>query len=752
MKSRLLLVVLVTFICLALVNPAFAKGTLKGKRVFLDPGHGGIQGSGAVGPKMKTKESDINYWVTERLKKLLEAEGVIVGMSRDFENSSKTKLHGITDKSKKFKPDLHISLHHNATAHGDNEVDRSEAYFSWYHRKGPSEDMSRLVRREMEVAFNLPRSRTYLTFAYWVLRRNNPPAILAEPRYLSNPNAEEDLLKPEVLQAEAEAYFRAVKQFFENGVPTLEPSFKGDLINKIKVIDDVAEVDPALIIVLLNDENCEFEFDPALNSITIIYPEKIKPGTNSIEVGAKNINGISAERIRHSFNVIFEPQRYFIEIPFGFILGRGLITPVYVECWDKNGSPPPDGTLVEWNCENSKTKSGTTSTKDGRVTLHFQIEKGGKLQLNLKFVESGLTTNFAESISLENEINFNQGIVKCAITGEPIPGAYVNGIETDGVGFYCYEISQNKVVNLNAKADGYFPLEIIGKGKVDFELTPLFGGLLQDKPMVLDPAAGGENFGYVGQNKLRESEVNLRVAEFLEDYLKRAGAKTWMTRRRDKTMDDEDRVYFGLNHDADFFLSIRHIGPRKFFNESDDLNLTRGFHKWSDSSYLPEKTVNILSDMIGTPAYDVKRTSTWESMHASKEFFGWAICPLFMTAPGADEKLDRIAFNRKEALGIFYGIVRGYAHVEAIENYDETVGSVKGKILDEKGKPLANAMVWLNNTLPFQTDVDGVYDFRLLSPGEYILTVYVKGFESEKIKTTIQANKKEEIDIPLKQN
>src|SRR3989339_1489611 len=95
---------------------------LAGKRIVLDPGHGG-KFSGAVG-SAGLKEKDINLTVTYHLKKLLEREGAIVFLTRDTDRDFLTERteHVREDLRNRMAlvdslhPDFFLSIHHNSSA------------------------------------------------------------------------------------------------------------------------------------------------------------------------------------------------------------------------------------------------------------------------------------------------------------------------------------------------------------------------------------------------------------------------------------------------------------------------------------------------------------------------------------------------------------------------------------------------------------------------------------------------------------
>src|SRR5689334_23506499 len=97
---------------------------LVGRRITLDPGHGGFF-RGALGTNGLT-EAEVNLGVALQLRGLLEARGAQVLMTRtddrDFltpaDSSLRSDLAERVRMSESFGPDLFVSIHHNADARG----------------------------------------------------------------------------------------------------------------------------------------------------------------------------------------------------------------------------------------------------------------------------------------------------------------------------------------------------------------------------------------------------------------------------------------------------------------------------------------------------------------------------------------------------------------------------------------------------------------------------------------------------------
>ncbi|MDH4099294.1 MAG: N-acetylmuramoyl-L-alanine amidase [Nitrospirota bacterium] len=114
------------------------------------------------------------------------------------------------------------------------------------------------------------------------------------------------------------------------------------------------------------------------------------------------------------------------------------------------------------------------------------------------------------------------------------------------------------------------------------DTSPLVG-----RKIVLDPGHGGRYSGAVGQQGVRESDVNLWVGLYLWGLLNQAGAEAVLTRTTDVDMgptkngelkdDLQPRVDKSNNMDADLFLSVHHNS-----NHNEGVNQTEVYYKMSD--------------------------------------------------------------------------------------------------------------------------------------------------------------------------
>ncbi len=97
---------------------------LRGRRIVLDPGHGGFF-PGALGVDSLT-EKEVNLGVALDLRDLLAAAGAQVLMTRDTDrdyltpadSSLRADLAERVRRANAFAPDLFVSVHHNADPGG----------------------------------------------------------------------------------------------------------------------------------------------------------------------------------------------------------------------------------------------------------------------------------------------------------------------------------------------------------------------------------------------------------------------------------------------------------------------------------------------------------------------------------------------------------------------------------------------------------------------------------------------------------
>lgn len=241
--------------------------------------------------------------------------------------------------------------------------------------------------------------------------------------------------------------------------------------------------------------------------------------------------------------------------------------------------------------------------------------------------------------------------------------------------------------------------------------------ILIGKTFVVDPAGGGDDAGAVAPNGLRAADVNLLTAQYLADYIRRAGGRVVMTRDRDEARDNVARVRLGLETNPDAFLTISYRTVEPGMGEKAGENRTRIGHRWGDGGGIAKAILPQLRAMMGTgdPASrdiakdEVHNWSSWEAMHGAQNYSAICITPLMFDGEGAAARLSGTAAARKAAQGILYGLFEYYGADEA-QN-----GQIDGQVVDaDSGAPVCNALVWLQNDFPVQTEADGKFRIKYL--------------------------------------
>ena len=188
--------------------------------VVLDPGHGGAQEPGAVGPG-GLRESDVNLDVALRTKAALEAAGATVVLTRETDQrvSIPTRAEIITA----LRPLVMVSIHHNAGPLAPSEVPGIEMYHQ--HQVVESARLGGLLHEELHAAFApfdvdwsigryagvRARIDSDGVDFYGMLRRTaGVPSVLSEAAFISNPSEEAALATEAFRQAEADAIAAAV--------------------------------------------------------------------------------------------------------------------------------------------------------------------------------------------------------------------------------------------------------------------------------------------------------------------------------------------------------------------------------------------------------------------------------------------------------------------------------------------------------------------------------------------------------------
>lgn len=191
---------------------------LKGKKICIDPGHGG-EDPGAIGPS-GIPEKNITLKIAKEVKRLLEEAGAKVIMTRttDTEVSPKHKqatdideLQARCDVANKAKADVFVSIHMDSFS--SRSANGTTGY---YYIKGSASSR----RLASNIQQNLYRkigteSRGVKTCNFYVVKHTNMPATLIEVAFVSNPKEEKLLYSDKGSKKAADGIVQGISDFFE---------------------------------------------------------------------------------------------------------------------------------------------------------------------------------------------------------------------------------------------------------------------------------------------------------------------------------------------------------------------------------------------------------------------------------------------------------------------------------------------------------------------------------------------------------
>lgn len=213
LKAKPFHFIIFCLLCTAMLIPFFSESVetlsaVKPYTVVIDAGHGAPDG-GAVGIN-GSLEKDLNLQVSLKLREILESRGVRVIMTRSDDNSicdsnAKT-LHEmkVSDMKKRLsiinssETDLFLSIHMNSYT-----SEKSTGLHLFYPVNHPETQAlaDKMSKNISEITGAKSHPVKVASDTLYLMKNPNPPGILIECGFISNPN-EEKLLNDDKYQAQ----------------------------------------------------------------------------------------------------------------------------------------------------------------------------------------------------------------------------------------------------------------------------------------------------------------------------------------------------------------------------------------------------------------------------------------------------------------------------------------------------------------------------------------------------------------------
>ena len=191
---------------------------LKGKKIVIDPGHGGND-AGAIGPT-GVMEKNVTLNVSRELKKLLEAEGATVILTREGDTTVSEKGAKASDieelgarcaVANRVGADIFISIH--ADSFTRPEARGTTGYYYGKSTSGKGQKLADCIRRNLVEQLGTP-SRGTQPCNFYVVKNTDMPATLIELGFISNKEEEKLLNSKEGVQKAAQGIFDGIEDYF----------------------------------------------------------------------------------------------------------------------------------------------------------------------------------------------------------------------------------------------------------------------------------------------------------------------------------------------------------------------------------------------------------------------------------------------------------------------------------------------------------------------------------------------------------
>lgn len=705
---------------------------LAGRRIAIDPGHGGFF-RGAIGVNGLT-EAEVNLGVALDLRGLLEARGAQVLMTRtddrDFltptDSTLRSDLAARVKLANDWHPDLFLSIHHNADAGGAHDVNEIQTYYK-LGDEGPSLDAATSVHRYLVRNLGIEQHRI-LPGNYFVLRNCEAPAILTESSYITDPDVEARLALASKQRLEAEALFLGLARYFARGAPSIV-AFAADTVEGSAWRRGAgptleARVEGAFDLATLRVDGVART--PARAGSTLAWTPAAPLANGPHEATLRvRLGGHGASRLaRCTFTVRRDAARLAVDAVPDTIGRDGGLLGVRVRALDAWGLPiagparvrlgaaarvdAPADTVIElahgegWGylriAPAARHRRGTAASVAARWAGD---EAGGAPPGRTAPARAVAEAPFAapgRPASRTAFLTVTPG--DSALTSPPFPpDAGAPWVNHDGFAVFPPDSSGAPIVRT---LPGYRP-DRTAEG-LAVRWIPIAGGALHGRRIVLDPDGGGDDPAGTGPSGTRAASLNLESARILAGMLRAAGAQVLLTREGDLALSDVERVQESEAFGADRFLRIGH--------RAEPPRIGRFFSSAASQAWA-QRTAAALA-RLGLPAPEPADDAQYPLQQTS--------CPaLYVSTRRVDLQADEDALLapgalRAEAYALYLGLAREWAG-EASWPLDSA------RVVDAAGAPVAGAIVRLDGALVLETDATGWIRFARTEPGPILARV-----------------------------
>lgn len=562
---------------------------LAGRRIFLDPGHGG-EDRVSHGPAGKVVEADVNLSVALQLRSFLQRAGAVVIMSRQKDTT--VSLRDRPRLAVAAGAEVFISLHHNDTGTRDNVTNYSSVYYHSVEGRldyfPANHDLARYIERDMAYAMRNPAPPSSPSFdgtlsdfsiypnaGFAVLRDNPLPAVLIEGSFFSHPYEEQKLAVGEFNQIEAWGIFLGLGRYFRSGIPELK--LLSDSIQVIprptlKVLaGPTGEIDSTGISAWLDSTRVRVSLSDSLSVISITPPGELTSGVHLLRLDVRNLRGNASWPFITRITAMLPVASLSVDATPEIVPPDPRATArIILNARDNRGNKVADGSIIRLSVQ-GMYQDTTLKTRDGTAT--FDLHPGatpGVFDVSAR--ADGVTDNLEVPIKLIPEATYIGGAVRSTRDSLPVPGTvigytpvgaadsatYLDISDLDG-SFFAYRPLPDSIF-LVAVARGYITARAFVPTQSRFIpaglfLSPVADGKLFGATVLIDPRYGGAETGDVS-GSLRATDINLAIGNRLLSLLRAAGARPVLVRDGDTTISEHDRATFSGRRGRGLYVRI----------------------------------------------------------------------------------------------------------------------------------------------------------------------------------------------------
>ena len=680
--------------------------SLAGKRIALDPGHGGYF-RGSLGVNGLT-ESEVNLGVALELQRLLVAHGAEVFLTRssdrDFLSAADSALRAdLTERvrlANAFRPDFFLSIHHNADPGGAHDRNEIQTYYK-LGDEGASIDAAASLHRFLRRNLGIERHRI-VPGNYFVLRNSDAPGVLSEASYLTNPDVEARLRQADKRRLEAEALFLGLAHYFARSAPrvirfaALGPDARPDtsfvdidgpiLVADVDGAFDYAELELDGRIQPLERSGSQLRWRPSAPLAAGRHPARLRVALSGAGSARERQIVFTIARRPGSLRARWYPP------------GSARRMAVRIELLDRAGLPSPDSLRLRVRTLQPGIAPAETvvRVRDGIAWVYPRIARRAPIASPwLRITTVDTTRRLATMLAAPRPARVgNPTWTGWAVRmPEEVPLRSAPGThEPDpALGW----ITRDGFLVLDADSAGRPRVPLLPGFRAwgaDSALPPrwtaIAAGALHGRRILLDPDGGGEESGGMGPSGTRAAFHNMEVTRVLASLLTAAGADVRLSRTGDYAASDIERVRIGESFRAERYLRIGHRAEPPHLGHYFSSAAGR---RWAQRTAAWLSRLGIDSMAVAENAQYPLQQSSSTAMYCGVRRVDDPEDEARMNLPGAARSL---------AYALYLGLIEEWS--------SEPAGALDSlEVRDPAGAPLSGALVTFSGAFVLQADARG---------------------------------------------